>query len=98
MATEVYFSTIELFRDATFYDRKDESIFGPIAARKAFETGGYFKVAEYPDDATLETIWRQTQNIEDAWCDPPQRSMCVGDIVKKGDELYIVARFGFDKL
>jgi hypothetical protein len=94
---ELYFASERIFRDSLFY-RKDSPIFSADTARAALERGDYRKVAEMPWQGDPEAVWCAAQNIDEPWCSPPERSMSVGDIVVVGEDRWIVASLGFEKL
>lgn len=48
-------------------------------------------------DSQLERIFDETQNLDKAW-NPPNRSTSVGDIVRVGEEFWVVASVGYRKL
>jgi hypothetical protein len=91
--------------DSLFY-RRDGKIYNATQALAIFVLGGYDFVGEFEtpstlmdDEWNLEKVYEKTQNINEAWNKKkPCRSTSVGDILKFGDDLYIVASFGFEKL
>jgi hypothetical protein len=99
---------IELFhaqntRDSFFY-KAGGSIYSAADAVKSFRNEGYVGVATFEietgeTDAMLEEVYVRSQNITHAWrAHNPTRSTSVGDILRIGTDLYIVAGFGFEKL
>lgn len=104
----LYHASEDLFRDSLAY-REDGSIFNKDRAVAEFNAGNYEEVATFVFpfdkavgeliDRSLTSIFASTQNNVSAWRPAnPTRSTSVGDIIKVGEELYIVASCGFDKL
>lgn len=77
--------------------------YGEKQAIENFNDGKYEEVATFDiqnfDSSSLEYIYASSQNIDSDWRpDSPTRSTSVGDIVKVGEQLYIVASCGFQPL
>lgn len=87
-------------RDSFFFGRGD--LYTAKDALKAFWSGEYSHVAtmDVPEGVSgLNTVYANSQNIDDAWCEPARRSTSIGDIVELSDDtMYIVAPVGFVKL
>jgi hypothetical protein len=78
------------------------TFFTAAQATEAFKTGGYRRAGTLIStketvEAAIEDAIARSQNIDHSW-NAPQRSTSVGDILKCGDALYIVAPLGIDRL
>ncbi|TLX15942.1 hypothetical protein [Rhizobium sp. MHM7A] len=78
------------------------------SAKTAFDFGFYVEVAEIDSDSP-EYAFRYTQNIDEAWSDPPAegvkpigegpfRSTSVGDLVEQDGVFKLVSSIGFKEL
>lgn len=108
MKATLFHASETLFRDSSFYSQ-DGKIFNKNTARENFQNGNYIEVTSFDilddkgDDISerdaLNDTYFLTQNGSRAWrSSNPTRSTSVGDIIRAGDNLYIVAACGFDKL
>jgi hypothetical protein len=107
MKVDIFHADDALFIMSSLY-RVNGAVFNAATARKIFETSAltpcrYIHVATLNIDAAtttdaLEAAFAHSQNVDGPWGASPCRSTSVGDILRIGDDLHIVAGVGFDRL
>lgn len=96
---EIYLA--ENTQDTFFYGGfgRTQEYWSKAQALESFNNGGGYILSGEVEGDTLEDAFRLAQNLDKPWNPAkPCRSLSVGDIVKDGEALFIVAPVGFDKL
>lgn len=100
---KVYHANENIDRESFSYGR--DKTYSRASALLMLAAGNYSLVAEVDTD-DLDVAYQKTNHIDSTWTDNDlvtaigyeHRSSHIGDIFELGDDLYVIASIGFDKI